>query len=89
MTLQNMTREQFVDAIQNLCRIYSERAETLGREQGWLSLACVELLALDLFIVGAESRPVQAVREYLAATGPVYFKGERSPEAEAAHLASL
>ena len=89
MNLQNITRQHFADAVQNLCRIYSERADTIGREQGWLAPACVELLALDLFIVGADSRPVQAVRAYLAAGCEVYFKGELSPEAEADHLASL
>jgi hypothetical protein len=89
MDLRNITREQFETTVCNLCRIYSERAETIGREQGWAAPACVELLALDLFIIGADSRPVQAVRAYLAAGCEAYFKGERTPEAEAAHLASL
>ena len=84
MNLPNITRREFADTVENLCRIYSERAHTLGREQGWLAPACVELLALDLFIARAESRPVHALRAYLAAGCEVFFKGEHSAEVEAA-----
>jgi len=76
MTMMNLTREQFAALVRGLCSIYSERADTLGREQGYESPACCELLALDLFIAGSDSRPANTVRAYLAASCDVQFKGE-------------
>lgn len=71
-----VTRARFEAIVHTFCLQHSERACTFGRDKGWLSTACVELLALDMFLADASPPNTRLIRAYILAGCEVQFKGE-------------